>query len=313
LKRTIDPTGYRCVGFMDAHYPQQTFAVVGPGIVLKIPDDAEFAAMRENFHAQSRELFGTEFPPRKCAHCGKTRLRWIVAVEGSQGEREAWGDTCATEADLRDFPALEAYRAKKAAESLRSKAAIVKARQKFEDENPGFSAALIAHTEAGATRPVDLSFVGRDVPLAQRGAIEGQSLFSDNGFLADLVAKLNRYGNLSDKQVAAARTAMQRDRERAIKLLEWAAEPKTDAPEGRTRVRGQVVSIKEYESDWGINYKATVKCDGYAVWLTVPAGADFEKGDVIEVTATLTRSDRDKSFAFGKRPTKVEVIERAKA
>lgn len=50
-------------------------------------------------------------------------------------------------------------------------------------------------------------------------------------------------------------------------------------------------------------------CDtGSKVWLTVPNTGD----DVIEVTATFIRSDKDQFFSFGKRPTKLTVITSAK-
>jgi hypothetical protein len=37
------------------------------------------------------------------------------------------------------------------------------------------------------------------------------------------------------------------------------------------------------------------------VWCTVPSGATAEKGSTIKFTVTLTPSDTDKKFGFGKR------------
>lgn len=68
------------------------------------------------------------------------------------------------------------------------------------------------------------------------------------------------------------------------------------------------MGLKLYESDFGETLKMTLKLANNArVWLTVPSGATVNRGDKVSVTATFTRSDKDVSFAFGKRPTGIEV------
>jgi len=303
MKRRIDPNNYKCVGFMDTTHPRQILLAL-PGIgYVKFPDDEEFKLVLEGYFAQSQELFGRKYPPKKCAHCGKTGLRWVVAVEDARdGKREAWGEICAEEAALADFPSLEQHRAKREAELGKSRAAIAKKQAAFEEENPGFYGELCAHL---ATPPFQVG----------RFTID----FGANNFLADLRAKFERYGDLSVRQVEAARKSMRSDNERATRIEKQDAEPKKPAPEGRVCVRGEVVSIKEYASDWGFNQKMTLKGDGWRVWLTVPSKiedaslvgdevARIERGDVIEVTATFERSKDDDSFAFGKRPSKCRVI-----
>ena len=129
----------------------------------------------------------------------------------------------------------------------------------------------------------------------------------DNTFVHDVLAKLDRYPSLTDRQMAAIPTSLARDVEFAERRAREASETKGDAPEGRAEVTGKVVSIKWRESHWGATRKMLVKLTNNSkVWLT--AAGEIEPGDTITVRATFTRSDDDRSFAFGKRPKLVEVI-----
>jgi hypothetical protein len=54
--------------------------------------------------------------------------------------------------------------------------------------------------------------------------------------------------------------------------------------------------------------KMTVKADeGFIVSVTMPSGMTAQHGDKVAFKATLTPSDNDPKFAFGKRPTMVAV------
>ena len=138
-----------------------------------------------------------------------------------------------------------------------------------------------------------------------------------NGFVADIAWKLERSGELSERQIAAVEKAIVQSTERndewaARKAVE-AAEPKVEAPEGRVVVEGEVLSTKWVENDFGGALKMLVKADGFRVWSTVPASIDYNGdhtfvGTKIKFTATLTRSNDDPSFAFAKRPTKAERL-----
>ena len=148
--------------------------------------------------------------------------------------------------------------------------------------------------------------------------------------LRDMVRKLNKYGSLSDKQVAFAlalpgrieetrRRAEQRARERA-------EEKKAPAPRGRVTFEGRVVSAKWHETGFGNSIKMTIKVETpEGVWLAwVTAGSDLREayfatgqtGDMvgwlrgrrISLTATLTPGN-EPHFAFGKRPTGAKVLE----
>jgi hypothetical protein len=73
-------------------------------------------------------------------------------------------------------------------------------------------------------------------------------------------------------------------------------------------VHGTVLKGEERESDFGVVTKMTVKSDlGFIVWCTMPSGMSADKGDSVAFKATLTPSDTDTKFAFGKRPTVVAV------
>lgn len=80
-------------------------------------------------------------------------------------------------------------------------------------------------------------------------------------------------------------------------------------------VTGNVLSIKQEESYFGytpsITWKMLVMSDeNFKVWSTIPAAilGDVEVGTKISFTATLTRSDKDSSFAFAKRPSKARIV-----
>ena len=117
----------------------------------------------------------------------------------------------------------------------------------------------------------------------------------------DIADKLNKYANLSEAQINFA-----------IKLHADLTKPydapsedvKVPAPEGRLVFTGKVVSVKEYESDWGDSVKMTLKVTTpEGVWLAWgTAKGNVEKGQEVTLKATVTKSDKDPSFAFFKRP-----------
>ena len=147
--------------------------------------------------------------------------------------------------------------------------------------------------------------------------------FWSNGFLNSIAWKLEQYGELSERQIAAAERTIIEDTQKmdakAAQKAAEAAEPKTEAPEGRVTVTGEVVSVKSYEDNYyghiTITVKMLVKDDqGFKVWSTVPNSLfnsernGVEKGDRVTFTATLIKSADDPYFAKAKRPTKAEVL-----
>jgi hypothetical protein len=163
-------------------------------------------------------------------------------------------------------------------------------------------------------------------PILQRLLNNGDDVKA-NTFLVDVRRKFFENGRLTDRQIAAVEGAFNRDeqrkqwaREKSERQEKWAAEKAAlraagvEAPEGRVEVEGEIVSVKWHETPIGYGrrvagcHKIVVKTDaGWSCWATLPSElsseADSAKGRRIKFTATLTRSDRDSTFAFGKRPT----------
>lgn len=132
--------------------------------------------------------------------------------------------------------------------------------------------------------------------------------------LVDLREKLDKWGSLSEKQVALI------DR-----LVAEANAPKAKLEGGRRELTGKVLSCKWRSSQYGGAFKMTLDLgDGSRVWGTVPAALEdavreyhhthvkdsstFDlpevlKGATVTITATVNVSDDDESFGFFKRPS----------
>lgn len=155
-----------------------------------------------------------------------------------------------------------------------------------------------------------------------------------NSFLRNMAEVLRYVGPsraFTPRMIEATRSAIAAEAE---KLAHQEAHP---APSGRVVVTGEIASAKVVEGDYGTAYKVLVKDDqGFKVWCSLPKaqadqaieeynethsepytwgpacwllgaqGTDEQgvKGRRITFTATLEPSKDDKSFAFGKRPTK---------
>lgn len=165
---------------------------------------------------------------------------------------------------------------------------------------------LFASSLGDAVDIAPLKGLGLDFDLMRRG--EDMVLTA-----ADIVRKLIKYGELSDKQWTflvslldkienISKTQEERQKERAARI---------EAPEGRQTLVGEVVSLKSIESEWGTQHKMLVKEDrNFMVWSSVPRAisGEVERGARVEFTATLSRSKDDSSFAIAKRPSKARKL-----
>jgi len=136
---------------------------------------------------------------------------------------------------------------------------------------------------------------------------------SNNSFIQDVMWKFHKYAELSDRQIAAVKTALVRDAEwEAKKAAEYANNPAKDAPSGRVEVTGEILSIKWRDSDFGGGFKITIKTtDGWKLWVSLPSSldeAEAEQGDTVSMKVTVTPSNDDPKFAFGKRPSKAVLV-----
>lgn len=83
---------------------------------------------------------------------------------------------------------------------------------------------------------------------------------------------------------------------------------KGEAPEGKLRVSGTVVTVKTYEDLYGMVSKMMVRLEnGATVYGTLPKGISPEHRGYIEFSATFARAKDDNTHAFFKRPTKCAV------
>lgn len=138
----------------------------------------------------------------------------------------------------------------------------------------------------------------------------------------DIVGKLIKYGSISEKQVEFLKRLLKEiNNAPAIEAQRQAEKDAAEnAPEGRKTFQAEVISTKVVYSQYGEQIKMLAKAinGGWKVWCTVPSalsivdvvtGEDggriqrgLVRGDVIEVTATLTPSKDDPKFCFGSRP-----------
>jgi hypothetical protein len=127
-------------------------------------------------------------------------------------------------------------------------------------------------------------------------------------FLAELTRQLCRREPLSDRQVefyirrvAQVTSHDEQERQRRSRQV--------PAPEGTVTFAGTVATIRSQPGYMGrVELKMLVIADAadggeFRVWCTVPQrGGPCCQGDRITLTVELRRSERDPSFAFGKRP-----------
>ena len=247
-------------------------------------------------YANKTEFDGNYMGKGRCDHCGAGPLRYgVVFYHAPSDSTLVTGTICAAKLNLGSRSEIErkqlleqAIRETKRAEWL----------------------ALDSHHVAV------LDFL--------TGAVSGDdggSYGSSWSFLHDLLHKLNRYGSLSEKQVAAVDKFIARRDEFAARKAEENAEITADFPAGRVTVTGEIVSTKYQDSMYGSTLKMLVKLDdGNKVWGTVPSSLDDSrydgetgecedlKGTRITFTATFTVSDDDEHFGFFKIPKKVEIL-----
>lgn len=145
--------------------------------------------------------------------------------------------------------------------------------------------------------------------------------------IRDIVGKLVKYGSISEKQTGflgklLAHITLRTERD-AVRAAE--VEAAVPAPTGRVKVTGTVLTVKA-EEGWAKGYAAPLKMlvkmeAGWKLWCTCPlalleqdevtrcAGAERRKviGSTVTLKVTVTPSEKDPKFAFGKRPTLVDV------
>lgn len=290
--RNFNPADVEVVGWMDTRVPHLDAAALfglPPDVYERVVE--EFNEFRSRWIARNVKLFGREYPGSRCEHCGQV-IRWAGIVRYlPTGQHFIVGETCAEERmslanrrehDLRLERLAAQHRAEVEARLL--------ARARFHREYPD-EAALLFDENRG---------------------------YDD--FLDSLRGRLLRYGELTERQLAALTRRVERlRREEARRAARAEALANTPpVPEGRRTIKGVVVSTKIIDGDYGTTYKMLVQeDDGNRVFGTIPAA--INTGEAwqamqepmkvrVRFDAKVERSERDEHFGFFSRPTKARLM-----
>lgn len=268
----FDPADYEVEDYLDNQRP----VYFGQGLPAH---ELEIAA----WTADMVRIFGAGYPKKihKCIHCGNGSVRWITAVRHKPTDSVVvFGAVCTDRRGFANKHAFKLAQLQARANARKVRFTIWTKRQEFLDAHPAIVQAL---TEV-------------DKPEHAR-----------NVFAKDVLAKLDQYGTLSDRQVTTLLESLARDTAYVARKAVEETEPKGAAPSGRVEVTGTVLSIKEQEGYGyaGPVWKMLLKLENNSkVWVTCTS-TDICRGDKVTVKATWTVSATDPSFAFGKRPVVV--------
>lgn len=150
-----------------------------------------------------------------------------------------------------------------------------------------------------------------DPVLSEIGkAIDGPGYVS--GLAITIFDRAVRGLAISGKQRAVLDREIVAIRERADKrdALDAEIANADPVPVGRVTITGEVVMRKAYHSEYGTTMKLIVKGDaGWRVFVTEPSTIFTSVGDRVTMVCTVTASDDDPSFGYGKRPSKAVLLD----
>lgn len=135
-------------------------------------------------------------------------------------------------------------------------------------------------------------------------------LKNEESTVAEMVGNLVRYGNISDKALNYIGILLERIEKRpeieAQRAAEHAAAKEIPATDKRMSITGEVLSVKDVETDFGIVTKILVRHeDGWKVYGNAPSSAyNLERGHKVTFMGRVQVSNDDTKFGFFKRPTK---------
>ena len=295
---TKTPTVHNPTNFDPANYiVENVLDNKAPRWYMGWGNAALYHEMVDAWKAEMQATFGDNWKEKihKCCHCGNGSVRWITATRYiPTGEIVVFGSDCTERLGFENRFAFKLATMKKKALAHDAKVRVWNKREKFLTENPELGAAVTNYYN----NPVH----------------------TGNNFVRSVLMNLDKYGNLTERQVTTIIESLKKDRQfladRLAKQAAIAAAPvevKGDAPNGRVTVTGEVVSVREYPDPFtfgGTTLKMLVKLPNNArVFMTVPRkAAEVNRGDKVTVTATFTPKVEDKSFAFGKFPTLVNRV-----
>lgn len=132
----------------------------------------------------------------------------------------------------------------------------------------------------------------------------------EESVIRDMVSKVFRFKSLSDKQVSYTKSLLKRIADRpareAAQKAQW--EAAQELPVGRLTFKATVLAVKD--TDFGLKLLLQHE-DGWKVYGSCPRGVyKPQKGDTVEMTATLKKSEKDAKFGFYSRPMKASIVGR---
>lgn len=295
--KTVEPTDYT---FVDAYELNDREGNTDPAYFTKDVDALLASGLRIADHLDQSYWAGV------CGTCGQRGLTYVaLMIHKATGEIMVVGSTCIS-------TTFEVARL-----GLDKKQAAAAAARKEAKLFAGFNAAV-------AAEPILAAAVAKLAELETMGGVDWER---HPGTLRDIVRKCRKYGNgLSERQAPFVEKLMgwidenlaraaQREADRAAERANAA-----DAPTGRQVVVGKIVKA-EWREDYmgGSTMKITVVTDeGFLVWSSLPSDLKYTgdmytqpedvKGKRIQMTITLTPSEKDPKFAFGKRAAKASIV-----
>lgn len=256
--------------------------------------DVERQRIREHM-ARTGGTYSRHEHGGNCMVCGSVHAIYTILFYYHQNNTYIrMGADCATKCEMSGDYDVNAFRR-----------AIQDARQ----AQAGKAKAQLILTDAGLTKcwtlytAMNEPLCDCEIPCNHLSRWENQHKAEQ--IIGDIVGKLVKYGNLSDKQLKFLRKLLVDIDEREARDLREKEERKSasDCPTGRIKIEGEVLGVKTVDTEWGLVTKLLVKhATGYKVWGSQPARMNAEKGDQIKFTATVTPSPDDSKFGFYKRP-----------
>lgn len=228
-------------------------------------------------------------PGTSCDYCG-TGIMYAFVVRGACGTEFKVGCDCVEKTDAGHLAGAVKVAAK------RMKAEAKEARE----------------AEAGKRKAeAILNEAGLNAAWELWTADYSDAFKYEENTVRDIVGKLVKWGNVSEKSLNYVRVLLGKLAERPAIEAKKAAEVAAAAscPVGRVEIIGEVVSIKGQDTAFGFVTKMLVKhATGYKVWGTMPSNLTIDKGAVVMFTATVEPSKDDRTFGFFTRPAKASVI-----
>ena len=207
--KNFEPSDYEVVDYLDNNRP-----------LFFGQDIPSYEQEVKWWETEMLNTFGADWRKKihHCVHCGNARVRWITATKHiPSGDVVVFGAICTARLGFADKFAFKLAQLQAKAEAGHAKMKIWNARVKFLAANPAIAEAI--------------------------EQVKNE-IHAKNFFVKDVLSKLNLYGSLSERQVAAVLSSLKRDVDTAASKAVEAAEVKGNAPEGRLTVTGTVLGIK---------------------------------------------------------------------